>query len=205
MGEARRLGELPISKLRRTRPEAESLPQQTAPSPPVQRDLFRVETRWVPILRVLAQSGILARLGPFGIAAYVALKSSADLYTGQVRITTSLVAKNTGMSERAARTALKTLEEEGLVTIIARPGCINTFQLVERIPFWCKEDEALAGEVLWDFSTRKWAEQLQRVAEHIQQLETRSDSPNHKSQTTISVGTININVQVNHRARKKSQ
>ena len=57
------------------------LRRETPPSP-VQRELF-ADTSWFPVLRGLIQSGATAELGPYAIAAYIAMKANADFRTGR--------------------------------------------------------------------------------------------------------------------------
>jgi biotin operon repressor len=146
----------------------------------------------------MIQSGAMARIGPFGISAYICLKSSAELHSGQAEhVSASLIAAQTGMSERAAREAVKTLEAHGLVRSTWRVGRKKVFQLVERIPILTADGKP-AGEAAWDFAGLKWGQQLKEVVDGaLLELHDRvANSQREPHSTTINIGSINVNVQV---------
>lgn len=176
-----------------SRPAAPS-PQLPSKRPaPRQQELFTVETRWFPVLRALVESGVMARIGPMGIAAYIGLKANAELHNGQAVISAQLIAEQVGMSPRATRTALKLLEVEGLVNAVSRPGCQKVYQLVERIPLLDSAGTP-AGEVTWDFSSLQWKDQLQKVVAAVQQLAENAAGTQMGQSTVVNIGTVNINV-----------
>lgn len=164
---------------------------------PRQRELFQAETQWFPVLRALIQSGVMAETGPFGIAAYIALKSGASLHNGQTAVSVSTVAQQTGMSEKTAREALKRLEEMGLVSTRWQPGRNKVYQLIERLPITDSRGEQV-GEAAWDFSSIQWKRQLKEVVDAaVRELSKSMPSGDaQRSTTTINIGNVNVNVNV---------
>lgn len=184
MGEPRKLGDLlavaPIVPAARARASQ-------------QGDLFSADATWFPVLRALFQAGTMARLGPYAIAAYLAIKARANLGTGKATVSISTVARDTGMSDRAAREAVRRLEQEGLVSSDVSNGRRTIYQLVERLQI-VDGAGSLVGAVEWPFSATTWGEQLKRViAAAIDQLASG------RPQTTINIGAINILVVPGHR------
>ncbi|WP_169729305.1 helix-turn-helix domain-containing protein [Solimonas soli] len=155
-------------------------------NPPVQGELFKADAAWFPVLRALIRTGAMARLGPYGIAAYLAIKAEANLKTGKAAVSVRSIADNTGMSERSAREAIRRLEREGLVSSAAACGKPTTYQLIERLSI-VTADGRPAGAAEWPFSSTEWRDQLKRVvAAAIEQL------ANGQARTTINIGSINV-------------
>ena len=165
------------------------------PIPAVQRKPgYRIEKRWIPVLAALFQSERMARLGPYGIAAYIFLKTQADLHNGQTDAVSAVeLGRLTGMSERAARKAAKDLETEGMVRVTRQSGKKKIYQLVERIPIVDTHGKP-AGEAAWDYNALNWGRQLSEVAAALEALDARHRALPHP--TTINIGSININVLV---------
>ncbi|ULQ46043.1 GntR family transcriptional regulator [Flagellatimonas centrodinii] len=181
---------------REEQPVTEIVQFEPEPAEQPQRELFHAETGWFPVLRALIQSGVLARVGPHGIAAYISLKSGASLHNGQTAVSAGTVAAQTGMSEKTAREALKRLEEQGLVSTRWKPGRNKTFQIIERLPITDARGEHV-GEAAWDFSSLHWKKQLKEVVDAAaRELASALPGGDSERMTTINVGNINVNVNV---------
>lgn len=198
MAETLHIGEIVPALERRMRAaRAQAAEVARADELPRQRELFQAETQWFPVLRALIQSGVMAKIGPFGIAAYISLKGSASLHNGQTAVSAATIAAQTGMSEKTAREALKRLQAQGLVTTCWQPGRNKVFQLVERLPITDARGERV-GEAAWNFSSLHWKKQLEGIVDAAAR-ELAKNVPgleDQKSTTTINIGNVNVNVNV---------
>lgn len=78
--------------------------------------------------RVLKEHG--ADLGPHALAIYMALAAHADNNTSKCFPGVSTLAESVGISTRRARTALRKLEEIGLIHTQTRPGRSSVYTLL---------------------------------------------------------------------------
>lgn len=130
----------------------------------------------------------MARLGPYGIAVYLALKARAGLGNGRAVVSIGDVAQDTGMSERAARGAIRKLEDERLILTESAHGRRNIFQLIERLEV-VDEGGQTVGIVEWPFSATTWRDHLKKiVAAAASELATGRTQAN----ININIGTLNI-------------
>lgn len=147
----------------------------------------------------------MARLGPFGIAAYIAVKAGADLRNGQAEVSARTIADQTGMSEKAARGALKKLEAEGLVNASWQRGCNKVYQLIERLPILDSDGEQV-GVAAWQFTALNWKEQLEGVVgAAARELARNIPTSAAPSSTTVNIGNVNVNVLVVAPSRGEAQ
>lgn len=195
-GEPRRLGELlPAIEKLSERPRLTALPSKTG----VQRllaaraaterqgELFKADTSWMPILRAPFRLRAMAKLGPMGIATYIALKARADLNTGAAVVSIPTLAADAGMSERSARQGIRLLESEGLIESIQDSGKRTQYRFVERLQIVNSEGTPVAS-VEWQFLPLEWKDNLNRALQAaLGQLQNGAPI-----NATINVGTINV-------------
>lgn len=195
-GEPRRLAELlpGIQKLAVRQPLAPVSPDPAIPrilaaraAAERQGELFKADSSWMPILRAPFRLRTMAKLGPMGIATYIALKARADLNTGTAVVSIPTLAADVGMSERSARQGIRLLEGEGLIESTLGSGKRTQYRFVERLQIVNSEGTPVAS-VEWQFLPLAWKENLNRALQAAMgQLETGAPI-----NATINVGTINV-------------
>lgn len=72
---------------------------------------------------------ILATLGSSGTLVYVVLASNADR-DGRCVMSTIFLTKQTGLTPKTTRKAVRKLEEAGLVAVFPQPMAATEFQLL---------------------------------------------------------------------------
>jgi DNA-binding transcriptional ArsR family regulator len=111
----------------------------------------RTDLGWATIMRGYVADGYAARLGPYGTAVLVALAAATDFTTGEIGgLGVREIARCSGMSQRAARTALAALRKAGWLEEL--PGRKNgqqaRYRLLNRAGI-SKADGQRIGEFVW--------------------------------------------------------
>lgn len=120
-----------------------------------QPDRFTTNVAWVHVLRDFMRSGEAARIGGQGILVYLSIKTYSDFTTGQAFPGISLIAKESGLSERQVIRELKRLEEMGHLKKI-RQGRHNTYVLHEKAGIYAGDTQH--GEGSWPYVPQKFQE-----------------------------------------------
>lgn len=107
------------------------------------------DTTWFRVFHSMFRSSEAAKMKPFAVVVYFALKSHAKFETGKTFPRIELIAAETGMSVSTVLRALKTLEDFSYITR-RREGRHNDYQLREKVAIRDSSDRIVAVAT-WDY------------------------------------------------------
>lgn len=117
-----------------------------------QQELFQAQTTWFHVFNAMVDNGDVAKMGPYAVTVYLVIKSFTNWKSGQAFPAIDTIVEKTGISERQVKYSLKTLEENGYITI-EKKGRHNVYRLREKIEFTDGEGRP-AAVATWDYLPR---------------------------------------------------
>jgi len=112
-------------------------------------DRHTAETTWFHVFHSMFWSGDAAKMGPYAVTVYLAIKAHANFQTGASFPEIDTIAAKSSISRRQVMRVLIVLENFGYLTR-RRDGRHNVYQLREKIQIRDKEGRP-AAVATWDY------------------------------------------------------
>lgn len=122
----------------------QNLPPTAAPNEP-----HRAETTWFHVFHSMFWSGDAAKMGPYAVTVYLAIKAHANFKTGASFPEIDTIVAKSSISRRQVMRVLIVLEDFGYLTR-RREGRHNVYQLREKILIRDKQGRPTAVAT-WDY------------------------------------------------------
>lgn len=97
-------------------------------------DSLHADLWWCHIFRSIVTSGDLKQLSGAAIKIYIALKTRANIHTGEADVGHDRIARECGLSVSSVKRGLADLKKKGYVISRDRPGHASTYMFIERFP-----------------------------------------------------------------------
>ncbi|MGG2399963.1 helix-turn-helix domain-containing protein [Pseudomonas sp. SH1-B] len=153
---------------------------------------LKADLLWSQVFRSFVTSGALASLQGSAVKVYIALKSRANLDTGEAKIQHEQLARETGLSVATVKRGLRELANAGYLCSEERPGQCSRYLLFEQIPLSRGGQQIGTARFLYTGSSAQIRrEQLKRLIDHGKVDGTAEIHSSIRIELTVNNITIN--------------
>lgn len=141
-------------------------------------------TGWFQVLHQIVDSGALARMHISAAALYIAIKRYVDYQTGYAEVSNERLLKATGVSKPTFYKARKSLQENGLITVIEKH--FPTRYVVHEQILYYDADRTPVASTVFPYIPSQLSSILKALKSHTLTLDQLG--------TTVTIGAVNIQI-----------
>lgn len=158
---------------------------------PAQQEMFTADTIWFHVFHSMYSTRDVNKMGPYGLAVYMAIKAHTNFKTGEAFPGIPLIAELSGMSESQVKRGLTTLKEMKYLTV-QKMGRQNLYTLREKIVI---QDSAgrPSAVATWDYLPDSVKAAVADLKNVLVTGKMGSAQIVHIENITVNVSNVNVN------------